>query len=248
MNSQATAPTAGDRPAVSLVHRDPPVLPYHALRHLEFALAGVVAFVITLAVLAAVNGGSILLTIDEPITNWIVERRTPAWEEFFDRMSRLGDNELVFAFAAVLAVVTWFRCRYLAVALILAAAFRPPIEFVLKAVVDRERPDIEPLRDFAGPSHPSGHPLAAAAFWGLLPAVVAMHVRSRILWWISVVTTITIVTLVAASRVYIGAHWFTDVAASLGWAAVYLLAVQGVFEKAHLDRDCRHSQHATQSG
>jgi undecaprenyl-diphosphatase len=174
--------------------------------------------------------------------------RTDTWTGLFNATSHLGDNIVVFAVAAPLAVATWFRCRFLAGAIVLAAAFRPLMEFVLKAVIDRPRPDIDPLGEFAGPSHPSGHPMAAAALWGLLPAVAALHFRSRVLWCAAAVSTVVIVTLVAAARVYKGAHWLTDVTASLLWGALYLLAVQGVFDRFHHERDCRHPQHETQAG
>src|SRR5690606_18173550 len=119
------------------------------------------------------------------------------------------------------------RCRYLAITLVLAAMFRPGMEFVVKFLVDRTRPDIEPLGTFEGPSHPSGHPLAVASLWGQFPAVVALHFRSRVLWWAAVVVAFTVGALVAAARVYKGAHYLTDVAASFVWAALYLAAVQG---------------------
>ena len=120
------------------------------------------------------------------------------------------------------------------------------MEFVVKAAIDRARPDIVPVAQFDGPSHPSGHPMAAASLWGLVPAVVAVHFRSRGLWWTSVAVAVTVVVLVAAARVVPGAHWLTDVVASLAWAALYLAAVQGVFDTFHHERDCVHPQHETQ--
>lgn len=235
------------RPAISLLHRDPPLRPakFFFHRRAVFAIALIIA--LTLAVLATWEGGSILLNIDEPVAEWVAEVRTPAWDNFFAWSSRLGDNPVIFVLAALLAVWTWPKCRFLAAALVLAAAFRPLMEFVLKASIDRVRPDIAPLGDFRGPSHPSGHPMAAASLWGLIPAVVAVHSRSRLVWWTSAVAAVTVVVLVTAARVYRGAHWLTDVMASLAWASLYLAAVQGVFDKFHHDRDCVHPQHEMQA-
>ena len=101
----------------------------------------------------------------------------------------------------------------------MAALLRPGLEYLLKGAVDRPRPNIDPLGTFHGPSHPSGHPLAAASLWGLVPAVVALHVHSRALWWATVGMASAIITGVAAARVYKGAHYLTDVTASLAWAA-----------------------------
>ncbi len=235
------------RPAVSLLHRDPPLHPTDFFFHRRIFFALTIVSVTVLAALAASDGGSVLLQIDEPVARWVSDNRTRAWTDFFNGASRLGDNIVVFAIAAPLAVIVWFRCRWLAIAIVLAAAFRPLMEFVLKASIGRERPTIDPLGEFAGPSHPSGHPLAAAAFWGLVPAIVALFFRSRLLWWLSFVVSTTIIVLVAAARVYKGAHWLTDVTASLLWGGLYLALVQGVFDRFHHDRDCRHSQHATQT-
>jgi undecaprenyl-diphosphatase len=238
---------APERPAIPPLRPDPWIeTPRYVLhRRSALAVAGVVA--ILLAALAAWDGGSALGVLDVPVAEWVADVRFPGADSFFATASRMGDNTVVFAIAAVLAALTWRRCRYLAMALIAAAMFRPMMEFVLKAVVGRERPDISPVVEFSGPSHPSGHPMAAAALWGLLPAVVAMYVRSRAVWLASIAASVTVVVLVAASRVYRGAHWLTDVLGSLAWAALYLAAVQGVFDRLHLDRDCLHPHHDTTS-
>jgi undecaprenyl-diphosphatase len=235
------------RPAVSLLHRDPPISPTHFFFHKKIVFVLTVALVVGLAAAAAANGGSALDTVDVPVAEWIADVRTPWLTDLFGAGSRLGDNAVVFALAFVFAVYTYGRCKYLAIALVLAAAFRPAIEFVLKALVDRARPTVAPLGEFHGPSHPSGHPLAAASLWGLMPAVVALHFRSRSLWWVTVAASSTIVVVVAAARVYKGAHYLTDVIASLAWASLYLLCVQGTFDRFHHDRDCRHPQHEVQS-
>jgi membrane-associated phospholipid phosphatase len=237
-----------DRPAVALLHRDPPLTPTKFFFHRHIVFVVTLTLVLGLALLAAIDGGSALLPIDEPVAEWVARVRTPAWTDALAMGSHLGDNVIVFSVGAVLAVLTARRCLYLAAALIAAAAFRPLIEFVLKALVSRTRPDIDPLGHFQGPSHPSGHPLAAASLFGLMPAVVALHVRSRFLWWATVAVSVTVVVVVAAARVYKGAHYLTDVVASLAWAGLYLACVQGTFDRFHHDRECRHSQHETQVG
>lgn len=244
MNSAPT-PTL-DRPAVALLHRDPPLTPTRFFFHRKIVFIVTVGTVVGLAVAAAHDGGSLLLRVDRPVAEWVARHRTTTLTHLFETGSHFGDNIVVFAVGAVLAAVTARRCPYLAVALVAAAAFRPAVEFILKALVDRPRPDISPLGHFDGPSHPSGHPMAAAALWGLMPAVVALNVRSRVIWWVTVGVSGAIVVLVAASRVYKGAHYLTDVTASLAWAGLYLMCVQGTFDRFHHGRDCRHPQHELQ--
>ncbi len=235
------------RPAISLLHRDPPLTAKSFFYHRRSVFATTLGTAVLLAVLASYSGGEVLLRVDEPVTEWIVDHRTGGWTDFFNLVSRFGDNLVVFSAALGLAAWTWPRCRYLAVTLVLAALFRPAVEFVLKFVVDRSRPDLDPLGTFDGPSHPSGHPLAAASLWGQFPAVVALHLRSRVLWWVAVVVAFGIGGLVAMARVYKGAHHLTDVVASFAWAALYLAAVQGFFDRFHGTTNCRHPQHRVQA-
>lgn len=235
------------RPAVSLLHRDPPLTPIQFFQARRTACLIALGALALLTALAAHNGGSTLLHVDEPVTRWVAEHRTPALTDFFNGVSHFGDNLVIFPLALALALWTWPRCRYLAVALVFAALLRPGLEFLLKGAVGRQRPDIDPLGTFHGPSHPSGHPLAAASLWGLVPAVVALHVHSKALWWAAVGLSATIVTGVAAARVYKGAHYLTDVTASLAWAGLYLALVQGFFDRFHGTKDCHHPQHEVQA-
>lgn len=235
------------RPAVDLFHRDPPLTPSRFFFHpVVFVLT--ISLVVGLAVAAAIDGGALLDTLDRPVARWIAEHRNADVTHLFNITSRFGDNVVVFGLAVILAALTVRRCKYLALALLAAAAVRPAVEFVLKAVVSRTRPDIAPLGDFHGPSHPSGHPMAAASLWGLMPAVVALHVRSRFAWWATVAASGVIIVSVAAARVYKGAHFLTDVIAALAWAGLYLACVQGLFDRLHHERDCAHPQHEVQAG
>lgn len=227
-----------DRPAISLFHRVPPVTPRSFLAGRPIVLVVTIVAVLLLAILAKVNGGAVLLNIDEPVARWIAANRTPALTQFFNSVSHLGDNIVVFILAAITAAIVWRRCRILAIAIIGAVLLRPPTEFVLKAVIDRTRPDIEPLGHFAGPSHPSGHPLAATSFWGMLPAAVAAYRIPKAVWWLVSAAVIVIIIGVAASRTYKGAHWLTDVTASILWGSLYLLTVQGFFDRFHDQREC----------
>lgn len=236
------------RPAVDLLHRDPPLTPTQFFFHRKVVFVVTIGLVVGLALGAAIDGGSILLPVDEPVAEWVASIRTDGLTHWFNVGSHLGDNVVVFSLAVILAAVTWRRCKYLALALLAAAAVRPAVEFVLKALIDRARPDIAPLGDFRGPSHPSGHPLAAASLWGLMPAVAAVHIRSRFVWWAAVGLSGLVVVTVAAARVYKGAHFLTDVLASLAWAGLYLACVQGGFDRLHHERDCAHPQHETQAG
>lgn len=170
---------------------------------------------------------------DEPITDWVVDHRSSPLDTVFRRISFLGSTKLTLGLAAVLAVAAHRRCPRLAVAIVAIALARPLIEFGLKELVDRPRPDGDRMVTGRGPSFPSGHPLATAASWGLLPLVVALYTHRRVLWWSVAVGVWVLAVLVAASRVYLGVHWTTDVVGSLVLAVLGVAGAERFIETTH---------------
>lgn len=95
----------------------------------------------------------------------------------------------------------------------------------LKEIVHHHRPvHISPkLTDAGWYSFPSGHAMLAVIIFGL-GAVLLTRRSSRILRVAAVAAAGLLVVAVAISRVYLGAHWPSDVVgavlAGLGWSAV----------------------------
>lgn len=220
------------------LHLKPPLTPRGALLHHPAIMATIVALALTIALLAAVDGSAVLLVVDEPIQRWVVAHRTDGWTRIALWFSRLGSNPVVFIVSALVLVWAWRRCRILAVTLRIAVLLRSPLEFVVKEIVDRDRPHLLALVDGTGPSHPSGHVLAAVALWGLLPPLVSTFIRSRALWWVTVGVAGVVILGISASRVYLGVHWFTDIVQGMLLGSLYLAALEFVFAHNHRLRQC----------
>jgi undecaprenyl-diphosphatase len=208
------------------------------LLHHPLIIGTVAGLSAVLAVLAALDGGSALLTVDEPIQRWVEARRTDGWDHAARAFSRLGSNLVVFGVLAAVVAWTVRRCRTLALTLSAAVLLRPPAEFLFKELIGRERPDFARLVDGTGPSHPSGHVLAAVALWGLLPPLLSSVVRSRAIWWASVATALVLISGIGASRVYLGVHWFTDIVQGALLGCLYLAGIEQLFAHHHRHRRC----------
>ena len=148
----------------------------------------------------------------------------------------------------LLFALAWPRCQAVAIAVAAATVARPLLEFTLKEVVNRDRPDLSRMVDGTGFSFPSGHVMAAVALWGLLPVVVGLYTRRRALWWASVAVAGTIIVLVAASRVYLGVHWFSDAVAGLLLGSFFLLGVEAVLRYAHGRHGCGRAARGHEGG
>jgi undecaprenyl-diphosphatase len=170
---------------------------------------------------------------DRPIFDTIVDWRTPWFETLARRVSFFGSTPVVLTVAAIAALVAWVRCPRLALAIVVIVLARPLTEWGLKELIDRERPIGDRLVRGTGPSFPSGHPLATAASWGLIPLVAALYTKRRVIWWSIAIAVWALAVLVAASRVALGVHWPSDVVAGLLLAVIGVAGAERFVEATH---------------
>jgi undecaprenyl-diphosphatase len=215
------------------LHRNPPTTPSSLFAPRRPLLAGIMAAFGLLAVAAVIADAWLLLHWDEPFQRLVESNRNDGWDIFFRLASRGGSTIVVLTLGPLLAIVAWRRCRAVSIALLVATFTRPVLEFVLKRLVGRDRPELDQLVAGNGPSFPSGHPMAAMALWGLLPWVIGLFTNRRGLWWASVTASGLMIIAIAASRVYLGVHWLSDVVAGLLVGVPFLLGVEWVLRRAH---------------
>jgi undecaprenyl-diphosphatase len=127
----------------------------------------------------------------------------------------------------VLSVVGFLilQTRYhTAVVVAATAASGDIVNFVLKNLFLRPRPDVVPhLRDVSGTtSFPSGHAMESAIIYLTLGAMLMRLAERRITKIYCIGMAIFLTLLVGISRVYLGVHYPTDVVA--GWMFGFLWA------------------------
>lgn len=220
------------------IHLDPPLTPATVLLPRRRLLFGLAALLVAFAAAAALAGGQTLLTWDEPIQLGVEARRTDSLDTFFLTISRFGSTVVVLGLGAIAALVTWRRCPAVGMAIVAATLSRPLLETFLKSTVERDRPDFDRMVNGTGYSFPSGHVMAAVALWGLLPTIVGLYTKRREIWWASVAVAGALIAGIAASRVYLGVHWFSDVTAGLVVGTFFLLGIEMLFLRAHFRYPC----------
>lgn len=178
-----------------------------------------------------VVSGDPLTVIDENVAQWFHERTTPGMQTAMRFVTALASPAVVTCAALVSAfILGWKRCWYRLLALALVLSGGMVLAFLLKLIFHRNRPDFtDSFMVFSGYSFPSGHTMAATLLFGVL-AVFAVITLKNWRWRVrAVLSACVMVVLVGFSRVYLGAHFLSDVlgaaAAGLAWLAFSLTAV-----------------------
>jgi undecaprenyl-diphosphatase len=165
---------------------------------------------------------------DRHFAIWGADHATDFSTSVLRVVTQLGSTTYVIAFALVVALIELQRrpSRWLPLFLVLVVGGQNLIANVVKALVDRARPDIDPLAGFSGSSFPSGHSAAAAATFAACALLLGRE-RGRPAQALLAGGAVAIAAAVACSRVLLGVHWFTDVCAglALGWAWFALCSV-----------------------
>jgi undecaprenyl-diphosphatase len=173
--------------------------------------------------------------MDHVILGAVEKARTPFLTVCAVDVTALGSVTLVVLFSAfTFLLLLVLRDRLGALQLLAASAGAAILTVVTKDMIERIRPEqAQQLIVVSGFSYPSGHSVSTAALY-LTIAIVAgryvQHSGAKIALFIAVST---VVVMVAASRVYLGVHYATDVISGISLGAAWALLLAGVFAQFH---------------
>ncbi len=94
--------------------------------------------------------------------------------------------------------------------------------FLLKQAFNRPRPLIPLLEPFPGLSFPSGHAMMSMSFYGMLIFLTWENVRNTTWKWVITVCLLLFIILIGFTRIYLRAHYFSDVIAGFSVGVIWL--------------------------
>ena len=190
-----------------------------------------------------------VLPLDLKTYEELKEQANPLFDRLMTWVSDLGEVTIAMALTAIAMVTFAVRRHWIEAVFMLATTSSVLLAFVLKELIHRTRPFpldqnatginatgiIQSINEY---SYPSGHVLFFVVFFGFFAYLAWIHFAGRTR---AIVIAIcgALILLIGPSRVFLGAHWASDVLGSyiIGtiWLFLLILAYQWTVRRKYHD-------------
>ena len=182
--------------------------------------------------------------VDTCVSAWVQSHATSPLTRIMIAITQLHSTASITIMTLGICAYFWLkRLHYWVLTLLLAVFGGMFLNFLLKNLFLLPRPHFKsPLLTFTGYGFPSGHTMGATVLYGALSVCVVTRARTRLWHVLVIVLAISMIGLVGFSRIFLGAHYLSDVLAAiaegLAWLAVCIITVETI-KRLH-DRNTIH--------
>lgn len=179
-------------------------------------------------ILEDVVSGDPLVRADTAIYQALQDLRSGPGDAIMLILTELGDTVVVLAMTVTVFLwLIWRRAWRNAAYWLAAIAGASALNTIIKVALHRPRPTELFYGGWTEFSFPSGHSTVNLVLYGFLAFLIGRELRPA--WRLPVAfTALSFALLIAISRLYLGAHWFSDVVGGLAFGAAWL-AILGFF-------------------
>jgi membrane-associated phospholipid phosphatase len=169
---------------------------------------------------------------DKTITRNLQMQRNPLLRKLMIAISEPGFPKLGVPLTISIAGIFWALRFRLEAIFILITSSSNLLNWIVKRLIRRPRPTEELVtvtRVINEPSFPSGHVMHYINWFGLLTYLLATNWRSGKLRNILIAICVSMIAFIGPSRIYLGAHWPSDVMAGYIYGGLWFGGVMTIY-------------------
>jgi undecaprenyl-diphosphatase len=173
---------------------------------------------------------------DDAVMRWIAQHQYPLVQQSMLEVTALGTGVVVAMVIFVAALFLWLNKHKHSAVLLLVANFGGMVlNNLLKLGFDRPRPQVFKWGTYAASSSfPSGHAMSSVIVYGTVAYLAARLQQRRASRALTLTFAALIILLICASRMYLGVHYPSDIAAGLIIGLAWAGFCMAILEAAHL--------------
>lgn len=163
--------------------------------------------------LATILDTEIVQAFDSGIIQTIQAIKHPILTPIMKFFSFIGDTPQVIVISLTLLIILYkiFHHRKELILFTLVLLGSTGFNILLKSYFQRERPTLYTLVVEEGFSFPSGHTMAALSLYGIISFLLWRHIPKQSGRIVLIVISVSLMLLIGISRIYLGAHFPSDV-------------------------------------
>ena len=172
--------------------------------------------------------------IDNGVYNFLTTNRNVTMTNIFIILTFLGSTLYIVILNIAIFVYTILRKKY-QYSLFLANSLTSVLaNNILKAIVQRPRPDVLRLVTETGYSYPSGHTMIAILFYGtIIYFLFKYKVKGK---WLVTSVLVLLMIGIAVSRIYLGVHYASDVIGGI-LIAISLILITTTLHESLIEKE-----------
>jgi membrane-associated phospholipid phosphatase len=181
-----------------------------------------------------------LTVLDVEVARWLRLHATPEVTRWMMAITDLHSTVAVSCYAVVVAAaLSWHRQWRRLATVVVCVAGGLTLNVLMKLAFHRARPVLDdPLLTLSSYSFPSGHVAGSTLMYGLVVAWVFARTRRPLVRVAVVIAAAGAIALVAFTRMYLGVHYLSDVAAAfaegIAWLALCFSALAAFWGRTTL--------------